>query len=92
VSGHVFHGLATVFHGYGVFLHFKFLPFLALTYLSIYLFIKKKREKKRGVERIMAIHVFEQLLKKASTGYSVVPRVFRGKAWTDCFGESNGYA
>lgn len=56
-------------------------------YLSLY---KKKERRKEGLEEKTSIHGFEQLPKKASTGFTPVPPLTRGNPWMELFSQVNG--
>jgi hypothetical protein len=54
--------------------------------ISIYLSIfKKKERRKEELEEKPAIHGLRRLLKKASTGFMLHPRLFRGYSWSWLF-------
>lgn len=55
-------------------------------YLSL---LKKKRRREEGPEGKNAIHANEQLPKKASTGFTPHPRVFRGNRGMQLFSRIN---
>jgi hypothetical protein len=56
-------------------------------YLSLY---KKKERRKEGLEGKATIHGFEQLPKKASTGFTPIPPLTRGNTWMQLFCRVNG--
>lgn len=61
-------------------------PSPAFIYLSL---LKKKKRREKGLEGKNAIHGYEQLPKKASTGFTPHPRVIRGNAWMGLFSRIN---
>jgi hypothetical protein len=67
-----------------------FLRFWRAISLYLSLFKKKRRRKYRAYKKSI-IHGFEQLLKKASTGYNPIPRLTRGYPWMRFLITSKGY-